>query len=157
MIEHLQMHPVGFVHSLTAAAALVFGTVVIFSRKGTRRHRWTGWGYLAAMLAMNGTALANYELYGRFGPFHWMAVISLVTVLAGYRSAVRKSRNWHFPHACFMVGSYVGLVPATVAEVASRVPDWSFGPSVIISSSLVIIVGLVMMWQLLPRIVRPYR
>ncbi len=70
VIEHLQSHLLGLVHLLTALAAIFFGTAVIFSPKGTRRHRWMGRSYLAMMLAMNGTALLIYELYGRFGPFH---------------------------------------------------------------------------------------
>ena len=153
MLEHLQGHPIGLAHVLTTAvAALFFGTAVVFSRKGTRRHRWLGRGYLAMMLALNGTALLNYELYGRFGPFHWMVLVSLASVVGGYVPTVRKSRGWKYRHAYFMVGSYVGLMAATVAEIASRVPGWSFGPSVAISSGMVVLAGLWLMRALLPRV-----
>ena len=50
-----------------------------------------------------------------------------------------------------MVGSYVGLVAAAVAEVASRVPGWSFGASVFISSVLVVVAGVALMKKLLPK------
>ena len=73
MIEHWQQHPMGFVHIVVALAALALGTAVIFSRKGTRKHRQLGRAYLVMMLALNGTALAIYELFGGFGLFHWMA------------------------------------------------------------------------------------
>ena len=153
MIEHLQNHPLGLLHTLTGLAALLFGTAVIFSRKGTRKHRRMGRGYLALMLALNGTALLDYELYGRFGPFHWMALISLATVVAGFVPTWRKLPGWTYRHAFFMTGSYVGLVAAAAAEVASRVPGWSFGPSVVISSVVVIVVGIWMMQAMIPRII----
>ncbi len=150
MIEHLQTHSLGLVHTATALIALTLGLVMILRRKGGRSHRWTGRCYLISMLALNATALMIYELYGRFGPFHWMALLSLLSVLGGYRVARRKSGNWKYPHAYFMTGSFVGLVAAAVAEVASRVPGWSFGASVVISSSLVIVTGIVMMLKRVP-------
>lgn len=153
MIEHLQEHTLGLIHLLTALAAMTFGTAVIFSRKGTRNHRWLGRGYLAMMLALNGTALLSYELYGRFGPFHWMVLASLATVIAGYLPTRRKAPYWKYQHAYFMAGSYVGLMAAAAAEVASRVPGWSFGLSVVLSSIVVIVVGVRIMKKTIPRII----
>ena len=151
MIEHLQNHPLGLIHVLTALAALIFGAAVIFSRKGTQKHRWIGRGYLISMVSMSGTALAIFELSGQFGPFHWLALMSSVSVLAGYQPTWHKTPKWRYPHAYFMVGSYIGLTAGAAAEVVSRVPNWSFWPSVIISSVVVIVVGTLMMWKLVPR------
>ena len=92
-----------------------------------------GRGYGAAMLGVNLTALMIYELFGRFGPFHWTALASLATLLVGYWSVRRKRPGWRYRHAYFMTGSYVGLLAAAVSETASRVPGWPFGASVIIS------------------------
>ena len=150
MIEHLQSHLLGLVHTTTALVALILGLIMILRRKGGRSHRWIGRCYLVAMLALNITALMIYDLYGRFGPFHWMALFSLLTVLGGYRAARRKVGNWRHPHAYYMTGSFVGLVAATVAEIASRVPGWSFGASVVISSTLVIVIGVVIMFKRVP-------
>lgn len=151
MIAHFLAHPLGFVHLLAAIVALVSGLLVLLRPKGTARHRWLGRGYFVAMITMNGTALLIYELFGRFGPFHWLAVISLVSVLGGFVAARRRAPGWRHRHAYFMVGSYVGVVAGAVAEVASRVPGWSFGPSVVGSSALVIGIGLLLMWRLLPK------
>ena len=153
MIGHLQTHLLGLVHVLMALAALFLGTAVILSRKGTRRHRWMGRGYVAVMLALNVTALLDYELYGRFGPFHWMALASLATVIVGYLPARRKMPGWKYRHAYFMTGSYVGLIAAAAAETFSRVPGWSFGASVVISSVVTILLGVWMMLRIIPRIV----
>lgn len=150
MIEHLQSHSLGLVHLLMAIAAMLFGAAVIFSRKGTRKHRWMGRCYVAMMFGLNGTALLNYELYGRFGPFHWMVLASLATVMAGFLPAWRKAPGWIYRHAYFMAWSYVGLMAAAVAEVASRVPGWSFGTSVVVSSIVVIVAGFLVMQKTIP-------
>jgi len=151
VIEHLQTHWLGLAHLLTAVTALIVGAVVLLNRKGTRRHRWLGRAYLVSMLALNLSALLIYEVFGRFGAFHWAALVSLVSVLGGYLAAHRRFAGWKVPHAYFMAGSYVGLVAAAVAEVASRVPGWSFGTSVIASSALIILAGVALMIKLVPR------
>lgn len=52
MIEHWQAHPLGFAHIFVALLAILFGTLIIAARKGTRFHRWCGRGYLVMMLAL---------------------------------------------------------------------------------------------------------
>jgi len=106
------------------------------------------------MLGLNISALLNFELFGHFEPFHWLALFSLATILVGFLAARRKRAHWKHTHAYFMTGSCVGLLAATVAEVASRVPGWSFGASVVISSGIVIVAGLVLMWKRLPGMLR---
>lgn len=157
MIDHLSAHALGLVHLLVALGVLAFGSAVILSRKGTRLHRWLGRAYVLLMVVLNGTALMIYELFGGFGPFHWMALASLLVTLVGYLPARSKPAGWMPRHAYFMTGSYVGLVAATVAEVASRVPDWSFGWSVFISSVVVTVVGVRWMRVRIPRILARWR
>lgn len=154
MIEHLLDHGLGLLHVLMALASLCFGSLVIFWRKGDKTHRWLGRSYLAAMSGLNLTALSNFELFGRFGPFHWLALISLASIMAGFLAVRRKGPHWKHAHAWFMTGSYVGLLAATAAEIASRVPGWSFGAAVAISSGLVIFLGLVSMSRILPGRIR---
>ena len=155
MIEHWQQHPMGFVHIVVALAALAFGTAVIFSRKGTRKHRQLGRAYLVMMLALNGTALAIYELFGGFGLFHWMALFSLASVLLGYWPAWRRSAGWKVEQAYFMTGSYVGLIAALVSEVATRTAIVPFFSAVAILSIGVIVVGVWLMRRLVPGILSP--
>jgi hypothetical protein len=78
------LDPLGLVHALFGLTALVLGLSVILGRKGTRLHRRLGRDYLLAMVLLNATALAIYDLYGRFGPFHWAALGSLATLGAGF-------------------------------------------------------------------------
>ena len=113
--------------------------------------------YLAMMLGLNLTALLNYELYGQFGPFHWMVLASLATVIAGFVPTWRKAPGWIYRHAYFMAWSYIGLMAAAVAEVASRISGWSFGPSVIISSLIVIVAGVWIMGNTIPHVISKSR
>jgi hypothetical protein len=93
----------------------------------------------------------DYELYGYFGPFHWMALISLATIVFAHLAVVRKELGWRQKHAYLMAWSYVGLIAAAVAETASRVPGWSFGYSVIISSLIALFIGACLIRVMVPR------
>jgi uncharacterized membrane protein len=148
MLDHLLKHPTGLFHLTTALAALIFGIRIIFTAKGTLKHRWLGWGYLGSMILLNCSALLIYELKGTFGVFHWLALISLFTLMAGYLPVLLKPNGWLRQHAYFMAGSYIGLLAATSAEIASRIPGWAFESAVFISSMLINILGIaIMLWK----------
>ena len=152
----------GQLHLASALASLVIGAYVFLgTRKGTRLHRRAGWAYVAAMLALNVTALLIYRLFGGFGPFHVAAILSLVTTLAGVVTAraLRQRRLARNPqgngpdyaghHYMWMSYSYLGLVAAAVAETATRVPAFqpapgqgaTFGIVVAVASVAVFVVG----------------
>lgn len=139
------MSTLGFIHLIFGILALVAGTAVLFLRKGTRWHRTLGHLYLTNMLALNISALFIYRLFGSFGPFHWLALISLLTLLAGMVPVFtrRPKGRWLALHASFLNGSYVGLVAATAAEITSRIPgtEESFGLVVAGTSVVVIVIG----------------
>jgi uncharacterized membrane protein len=152
------MSTLGWIHTIFGLVALVAGTTVILIRKGTRWHRTLGHVYLTNMIALNVTALSLYELYGHFGPFHWMALGSLLTLIAGMIPVFtrRPKGRWLGLHAAFINGSYVGLVAATAAEVTSRIPgtEEMFGLVVGGTSALVIGIGALLIQRTLPRTIR---
>jgi len=145
-------HLLGRLHLLAALAALLAGAIVVLLRKGTGLHRVVGRVYVFSMLAVNGTAFLIYELFGRFGPFHWAALFSLASVVAGWQPARRGSRpaDWRRRHAYWMCGSYVGLLAAAVSEISTRYLDTPFGSTVAIASLVVIAAGLALMWRFVP-------
>lgn len=75
------------------------------------------------MILMNITALFTQSIYS-FGPFHWMAIGSLIFVTIGVMAPVlfRAHRSWLRFHYDFMLWSYVGLIAAMFSEIAVRVP-----------------------------------
>lgn len=142
------MSTLGWIHTIFGLVALAAGGAVLFLPKGTRWHRTLGHLYLTNMLALNISALAIYRLYGHFGPFHWMALGSLLTLIAGMVPVFtrRPKGRWLELHAAFINGSYVGLVAATAAEITTRLPgtEAHFGLVVGATSALVIGVGAVL-------------
>lgn len=146
---------VGALHFALALLALALGFAVVMRRKGDRLHRTLGHLYVSSMLGLNGTALMIYDLFGGFGPFHWAALASLATVVAGMAPAVlrRPRRSWFEAHAYFMAWSYVGLVAAATAEVATRILTLPFWASVGLLSFVVIAGGGWIVQRRVPRIV----
>lgn len=133
------MNPLGAFHTACSVIALATGLVVVLNPKGTQRHRVIGRMYVAAMLALNISALLIYRLFGRFGPFHVFAIISLLTVVAGIVPALRKRPRWLDRHYTMMSWSYVGLLAAAAAETLTRLPlfdhSWAgFGTAVALAT-----------------------
>ncbi len=77
------MSTLGWIHTVFGITALLAGSAVVVLRKGTRWHRTLGHMYLTSMIGLNVTALFIYRLFGHFGPFHWLAASSLLTLMAG--------------------------------------------------------------------------
>lgn len=141
---------IGFVHTVCAIIALFIGGLVVVFGKGTRRHKFLGYIFVSAMVLMNVTALFTQSIYA-FGPFHWMAIGSLLFVIVGVCAPVffRTNQNWLMIHYDLMLWSYVGLVAALFSEIAVRVPavgqviggDTLFWVLVIASSLLTFLIG----------------
>lgn len=138
------MSTLGWVHVVFGLVALLVGSVVVLARKGTRWHRTLGHVFLTSMVGLNATALFIYNLYGRIGPFHWLALVSLVTLTTGMIPVItrRPRGRWLEWHAIFINAAYIGLVAATAAEITSRIPgaEGSFG-LVVGATSAAIIAG----------------
>lgn len=136
------MSLLGWLHTVSAVAALLSGAVVLLRRKGTRSHRRLGWLYAGSMLLLNLSALTIYRLFGGFGPFHVAALLSLATVIAGLVVAIRRSdRGWIGRHYRLMTYSCVGLLAAGASEVAVQVPGAAFWWSVLAATAFVMVPG----------------
>ena len=62
------MSTLGWIHTIFGLVALLAGSAVLATRKGTRGHRTLGYLYLTSMLGLNGTALCIYNLFGPLRP-----------------------------------------------------------------------------------------
>lgn len=134
----------GPLHVAAAVCAVLIGAWVLQRSKGTWLHVRAGRVYGASMLLVNVAALATSDQTGRLGAFHILAMVSLLTVGAGWGSMLfSRSRAVSdlARHAYFMTWSYIGLTAAGIAQLASLAwPQWEPWP-VIVSSGLVISVG----------------
>lgn len=73
----------GWFHLASALLAMIAGAFVLAASKGTIKHKRMGYIYVSAMVLVCGSALGIYNLTGRFGLFHLMAVISFLTLALG--------------------------------------------------------------------------
>lgn len=112
----------GTLHVVAAGAALVLGLVVLVRRKGDAAHVRLGRLYVGVMLAVSFPVLFVHDATGRPGPFHALAVVSLLTTALGWLSARRRprSRPGVGAHATLMAWSFAGVLTAGLAQVANQ-------------------------------------
>lgn len=96
------------VHTVAALLAFVLGLVQLAGVKGTRRHVWLGWAWVAAMAVTALSSFAISELRpGAPSPIHALSLFALawlpVGVLAARRGRARR-------HGRVMVGLFVGAL-----------------------------------------------
>src|SRR5688500_1019151 len=144
----------GAIHAGFGIAGLLLGLAVVLMQKGTAWHRRVGLLYAAAMLLLNATALAIYDLFGGFGPFHILALVSLATLTAGVMPVwLRRPREWLDIHARCMSWSYAGLVAAFFAEIGARLPGVAFLTGVTVPSVAVMLAAAAIIHWRVPRVV----
>jgi len=107
------------IHVILGFSSLISGFTVLLIKKGSRNHRLVGRAYALSMLGLNLTAFGIYKLFGGWGFFHWMAIASLIPLLAGYVAIRYRKIEAHY---FFMCWSYIGLLCATISEIFVHVP-----------------------------------
>ncbi len=121
--EHVFTGQIGVIHFVASMIALVLGTMVLMSKKGTSWHKKMGYAYSIAMLVLLVTAFMLYNLFGKFGIFHWAAVVSSLTLIAGLLPMfLKKPKSYITMHFNSMYWSVFGLYGAFMAEVLVRIP-----------------------------------
>lgn len=132
----------GWFHLASAALALIAGSLVLATRKGTRSHKEIGYLYLASMLLVCGSALGIYRLTGGFGMFHVAAVTGLLTLVGGMMPMfVSRWKKYRAVHLWFMYYSVLGLYAALFSELSVRIPARPFYEMVGIATGLVFLAG----------------
>jgi uncharacterized membrane protein len=135
------MSKLGWVHMTFAIAAMLVGAAVVLRDKGSFAHRVTGWIYVSCMVGLNATALMIYRLFGHFGPFHVLALISLGTVVAGVSVAIFRPKGWLSIHYKAMSWSYIGLIAAAASEAGTRIRIFHFWWAVLIATGSIVGIG----------------
>ncbi len=122
-MENIVSGTTGLIHFISSIIALITGLLVLVTKKGTKRHKQIGYTYSTAMIILNLTAFMIYRLWGKFGIFHWFAIVSCMTLFAGlYPVITKNSKNYLLTHFNFMYWSVIGLYCAFMAEIFSRLP-----------------------------------
>lgn len=118
----------GLFHLIVSILALIAGTWVITTQKGTAIHKKIGHVYAASMVLVIVTSFMMYRLFGGFGIFHVAAIFSTIALLGGMVPAIlrKPEKGWISLHFNFMYWSVMGLYAAFVAEIFTRVPQMRF-------------------------------
>ena len=119
MLDQIIHSSIGWFHFITAVLAMLFGTMVIFRKKGTPIHKRIGYAYVINMILLNVSSFFIVNFDG-FSIFHFFAIVSLLSVLGGIIPAMMRIKNWYPLHFYFMSWSVVGLYCAFWAEVGTR-------------------------------------
>jgi len=129
----------GTFHLSVAILALLFGTIVLWAKKGTQFHKRAGYLYAINMILLNITAFMLYNLTGKFNVFHIAAIVSSATLLSGFVPILlKKPINGYMDlHIGFMYWSVIGLYAAFVSETAVRIPSTPFWGAVGFGTAIV--------------------
>jgi uncharacterized membrane protein len=146
----------GTIHITLAITALAVGAAMFLQGKGGRRHRNFGYLYSGALLLANLSSLLVYQDSAGPGPFHILALVSLITLSAGVVPAILRTprKVWINRHAYFMSWSYVGLVAAGVGQMATKISDLPGVVAVGLPSVVIVLVGAVLIHTRVPQVLR---
>jgi len=124
-MNYLVGDSIGMVHLIASCLSLIFGTMILFMEKGTKRHVKVGYLYVINMAILIVTAFMIYRLFNGWGVFHYLTVLSLFTILMGMVPIWLKKpvKRWKYFHYAFMYWSVMGLYAAFVAEMITRIPE----------------------------------
>ncbi|CAB3709457.1 hypothetical protein R8871_04050 [Paraburkholderia graminis C4D1M] len=105
------------VHIAVATLSVILGTAVFVAEKGTPRHKWLGRLWAVAMFA---TALGSFGIQKlNPGHFSWVHALSLLTLVSVGRAIWAIRQGNIRGHRLAMRGSFIGLVVAGIAAVAT--------------------------------------
>lgn len=133
----------GTIHVVLAIIAIAVGATMFLLKKGGRSHRTLGYLYSVALLLVNLSALSVYQDSEGLGPFHILALVSLVTLGAGILPAFfRKPKTaWMPRHAYFMSWSYIGLIAAGAGQLATTISEFPGVVAVGVPSIVIVLIG----------------
>jgi uncharacterized membrane protein len=116
----------GLTHLISGIFSLVFGGLVIIMKKGTKIHKRIGYIYVSSMAVLILSSFCIYRLFGKFGLFHYLSLISTFSLVAGMFPMFKKIRTAkdYETHFKRMYWSVVGLFAAFAAESFVRIPKF---------------------------------
>lgn len=100
------------------------------------------------MYALVLSSFAIFEVFGRFGAFHVLALVSGGTLsIALYFPLFRRAHSgWMEHHYFWMAYSYVGLVMATGSHLFEYFPDLHYGIRAGLFWGLPLVIGTVLIF-----------
>ena len=121
------------IHILTGIICLITGLGAGFSKKKKGRHTILGEIYHGSFVLVFITAIAMSILHWEESAYlFYIAIFSYALALLGYLAAKRRWKNWIGTHIGGMLGSYIGIVTATLVVNVTDIPYLNELPILII-------------------------
>jgi uncharacterized membrane protein HdeD (DUF308 family) len=112
-----------FIHIITGTVCLITGLISMLSKKKRGKHTLSGelyhWSYVIIFLTAVMMAIMYWE---KNAHLFFIALFSYSFALKGYLAAKHKKKNWLRSHIGGMLGSYIGIVTATIVVNIPRIP-----------------------------------
>ncbi|WP_078544443.1 DUF2306 domain-containing protein [Litchfieldia alkalitelluris] len=120
-------------HIISGAICLLTGLVAAFKKKRKGVHTFTGEIYHWSYLIVFSTAVAMSIIkWDESAYLFYIAIFSYGLALTGYLAKKMRKRNWLGLHIGGMLGSYIGIVTATLVVNANNIPFISELPTLLI-------------------------
>jgi uncharacterized membrane protein len=97
------------IHALVAIGAFALGIFQLAARKGTSRHRVTGWIWAGLMATAVLTSVGIHEMrvWGPWSPIHLLSIFTAVTLPMG---VVHARRHRVRQHRASMISLFLGAL-----------------------------------------------
>jgi FtsH-binding integral membrane protein len=120
------------IHIITGTVCLITGLIAMLSKKKRGKHTFSGelyhWAYVIVLITAVVMAIMYWE---KNAHLFFIALFSYSFALMGYLAVKKKWKNWLASHIGGMLGSYIGIVTATIVVNIPRIPLLNQLPSLI--------------------------
>lgn len=110
-------------HIITGLVCLVTGVVAMASSKRKGKHTLSGeiyhWSYVSVFVTAVIMSIFHWE---ESAYLFYIAIFSYALALLGYLSAKMRWKTWLGSHIGGMLGSYIGIVTATIVVNVHKIP-----------------------------------
>ncbi|MGE7667309.1 DUF2306 domain-containing protein [Ureibacillus composti] len=110
-------------HIVTGFICLISGIFAMSYKKKKGKHTVSGeiyhWSYVLVFISSIVMSVMHWE---ESSYLFYIAIFSYSLALLGYLSAKKKRKNWLSKHIGGMLGSYIGIVTATIVVNIPKVP-----------------------------------
>ena len=111
------------IHIVTGAICLITGLLAGFSPKRRGKHSFYGEIYHGSYVLVFITAVVMSILHWNESAYlFFIAIFSYSLAFLGYIAAKKRWKNWLGSHIGGMLGSYIGIVTATLVVNAKSIP-----------------------------------
>ncbi len=111
------------IHIVTGFICLVFGVFAMSSRKKKGKHTLFGeiyhWSYVFVFITAIVMSILHWE---ESAYLFYIGVFSYALAFIGYVASKLRCKNWLGHHIGGMLGSYIGIVTATIVVNVPKVP-----------------------------------